>query len=229
MSGSPRLTVLSTLAVMGVLQDVLPDYQHTNGITVQPAFGPTREQLARIEGGDRGDITILTEEAIDSLIAVGVLAAGSRVDIARSFVGIAVKAGSPRPAIATAEQFRQALLDARSIAISAAGASGIFFTRLIERLGVAEAVRAKATIIPTGFTAELAARGEVELAVQQVSELMAVPGVDIVGRLPPALEPGTMFAGGVFVGAQPGAGSLLRFLASSAVAPVYTRHGLDPA
>ncbi len=226
---SESLTVLSTLAVMGVLQEVLPDYQRSNDVAVHPTFGPTREQLTRIEGGARGDATILTETAIDSLIASGVLAPGSRVDLARSFVGVAVKAGTPRPAIGTAEQFRQALLDARSIVFSAAGASGIFFAGLIEQLGVAEAVRAKATIIPTGFTAELAARGEAELAIQQVSELMAVSGVDIVGRVPPELEPGTMFAGGVFVGAQSGAGALLRFLASAAIAPVYSRLGLDPA
>jgi len=228
MSGSRNLTVLSTLAVMGVLQEVLPDYERMNGIVAQTTFGPTRDLLGQIEGGATGDITILTETGIDKLIAAGTLAAGSRVDVARSFVGVAVRAGAPRPAIGTVAAFRQALLDARSIAYSAAGASGLFFTGLIERLGVADEVRAKATVIPTGFTGELAARGEVELAVQQVSELMVVPGIDIVGRLPPELESGTIFSGGVFINAGPAGPELLRFLASGAVAPVFTRHGLEP-
>jgi molybdate transport system substrate-binding protein len=229
MSGSRNLAVLSTLAVMGVLQEVLPDYERTNGIVAKTIFGPTRELLGQIEGGATGDITILTETGIDKLIAAGTLAAGSRVDLARSFVGVAVRAGAPRPAIGTAAEFRQTLLDARSIAYSAAGASGLFFTGLIERLGVADAVRAKATVIPTGFTGELAARGEVELAVQQVSELMVVPGIDIIGRLPVELESGTIFSGGVFTAAGPAGPALLRFLASAAVAPVYTRLGLEPA
>jgi molybdate transport system substrate-binding protein len=228
MNPAPTLTVLSTLAVMGVLQETLPDYERMAAIRVEAAFAPTRDLLKRIEDGSVGDVAILTDTAIDALIAAGTLAAGSRVDLARSFIGIAVQAGAPRPDIGTAAAFRQSLLDARSIAYSAAGASGLFFADLIERLGVADAVRAKATVIPTGFTGALAASGQVELAVQQVSELMVVPGIDIVGRLPDALHSGAIFSGGVFETSGPGAMALLRFLASDSIGPVFQRHGVEP-
>jgi molybdate transport system substrate-binding protein len=225
---APKLTILSTLAIMGVLQEILPDYERTTAIRMDASFAPTRDLVERIEGGSTGDVAILTDAAIDALIAAGTLAAGSRVDLARSFIGIAVRAGTPQPDIGTVAAFRQTLLDARSIAYSAAGASGLFFAGLIERLGVAEAVRAKATVIPTGFTGALVASGEVELAVQQVSELMVIPGIDIVGRLPNALHGGAVFSGGVFAKASPGAAALLRFLASDAIGPVFQRHGVEP-
>ena len=229
MSGpAPKLTVLSTLAVMGALQEILPAYERQSGTAIEAVFGPTTTLQDRIAAGTQADAAILTEAAIDALIAAGLMVPGSRVDLARSFVGVAVRAGAPQPDIATPETFRQALLDASSIVFSAAGASGLFFAGLIERLGIAEAVRAKATIIPAGLTGAPVARGEAELAIQQISELMAVPGVDIVGRLPAALHGGAIFSGGVFAGARPGADALLRFLASEAAAPVFLRHGVEP-
>ena len=106
----------------------------------------------------------------------------------RSLVGLAVKAGAPKPDIGTAEALKATLLAAQSIAYSRLGASGVFFAELIERLGIAEAVNAKATIIPSGLTGALVARGEAQMAVQQLSELMAVPGLDIVGPLPASLQ-----------------------------------------
>jgi molybdate transport system substrate-binding protein len=218
---TPPLTVLSTLAVMGVLQEILP-----NAATA--TYGPTQELLGRIAGGAAADVAILTDRAIDDLIAAGTLEAGSRVDLARSFIGIAVKAGATKPDIATADSFRQTLRDAKSIAYSAAGASGLFFAELIEILGIADEVRAKATIIPTGLTGTLAANGTVEIAIQQISELMVVPGIDIVGRLPASLHGGAIFAGGVFAGAGPGAMELLRFLANPAHGPVFLRYGVEP-
>ncbi len=147
MSGSRSLTVLSTLAIMGGLQEVLPEFERANGVVANTTFAPTKDLLGQIEAGTTGDVAVLTEAGIDKMIAAGTLAAGSRVDLVRSFVGVAVRAGAPQPKIDTAEAFRQALLDARSIAYSAAGASAQFFVGLIEKLGVAEAVRAKATVI----------------------------------------------------------------------------------
>ena len=132
------------------------------------------------------------------------LAPDSVADVAVSLVGVAVKAGAARPDISSVEALKAALLQAKSIAYSRIGASGVFFAELIQRLGIADEVNAKATVIPSGFTAELAARGEVELAVQQVSELMLVPGIDIVGPLPPGAESVTMFTAGVLAGSATG-------------------------
>ena len=219
------LTVLSTLAVMGVLQEILPDFL---GGTVTASYGPTRDMLVKIADGATADITILTDTAIDDLIARGVLAAGSRVDLVRSYIGVAVKAGAKQPDIATEAALRAALLDAQSIVYSAAGASGVFFVELIQRLGIVDQINAKATIIPNGLTGALAADGRADIAVQQVSELMVVPGIDIIGRLPESVHPGAVFSGGIFSGAATGAAALLNYLASPSVRPVFARHGVEP-
>jgi molybdate transport system substrate-binding protein len=219
------LTVLSTLAVMGVLQEILPGYEAG---AVTASYGPTRDLLAKIAAGATADVTILTDVAIDNLIATGVLAVGSRVDLVRSYIGIAVKAGAPQPDISTEAAFRTMLLDAKSIVYSAAGASGLVFVDLIQRLGVAEQVNAKAIVIPNGLTGALVVDGRADIAIQQVSELMVVPGIDIVGRLPDALHAGAVFSGGVFPGAAPGGAMLLNFLASPAMCPVFIRHGVEP-
>ncbi len=180
--GAPEVEVVSTLGVMGVLRELAPGYEKATGARIAAAFAPTTALTERIGAGGAADVAILTAAAIDELARDGILSADGRVDLARSVVGVAVRAGAPKPDIGTPGAFTRALLDARSLAYSRAGASGIFFADLIRRLGIAERVDAKATVIPSGLTGELAARGEVEVAIQQVSELMEVPGVDIVGR-----------------------------------------------
>ena len=221
---------MSTLALMGVIRELAPRYEQVAGTRIAAAFAPTAKLSERVRAGERADIAILTAAAIDELTEQGTLASGSRVDLARSVVGVAVRAGAPRPDISSAEAFTRTLLEAASIAYSRAGASGIFFAALIRRLGIADQVNAKATVIPSGLTGELAARGEIEIAIQQVSELMEVPGVDIVGPLPPELQEDTIFSGGLFsASARKEAGTaLLRFLSGAGVAPVYERKGLGP-
>ena len=222
------LRVLSTLAVMGVLQQVVPAREAATGRRVEVLYEPTAKLLERIRAGAPADVAILTAEAVDALIADGRMQPGSRVDVAVSVIGVAVKAGAPRPDIATPEAFRAALLAARSIGYSRAGASGIVFAGLIERLGIAAAVNAKATIIPQGFTAELAASGAVELAIQQVSELMAVPGVDIVGPLPEVLNVRAVFSGGIMAGAAEDAADWLAWITAAATPEVLRAKGLLP-
>ena len=153
---------------------------------------------------------------------------GSRTDIALSFVGIAVRAGMPKPDISTVEAFRATILNARSVAYSRIGASGIFFAGLLDRLGIAEAVNAKALIVATGFTAERLVSGEADLAVQQISELLVVPGIEVVGPLPPDIQTVATFSGGVLTASQQPerARNLLRFLSAPEVAPVLERSGL---
>lgn len=222
--------VLSTLAVQGALPALAQQYERTEGGKVEVHFAPTNGLLARIGAGEVADIAILTRSAIDDLAAKGVLAADSVADIAVSLVGIAVRAGAAKPDIASVEALTAALLQAKSIAYSKIGASGVFFAELIQRLGIADAVNAKATVIPSGFTAELAARGEVELAVQQVSELMMVPGIDVVGPLPPGAESVTMFSAGVFAASAHPVAALhfLAYLRSADAAQALSAAGLQP-
>ncbi|MBL6455304.1 substrate-binding domain-containing protein [Belnapia sp. T6] len=231
MQEQPRapLRIFSTLAVMGLLREVLPGLEAGLGGPIAPEFAPTAALLRRIEAGETADLAILTAEAVEALMAEGTLRPGSRRDICISVIGMAVRAGAPRPDIATPEACRATLLGARSIAYSRAGASGIFFAGLIERLGIAEAVNAKSTIIPQGFTAELAARGEAEIAIQQVSELMAVPGVDIVGALPEAMNTRAVFSAGLFAGAAEATPALLARLAEAATPERLAAQGLRPA
>lgn len=212
---------MSTLGVATVLRALKLD--------AEIRFDPTARLLAAIADGARADIAILTDAGIETLMAQGVLAAGTRRDLAHSYVGLAVPRGAPQPAIRTVEELRATLLAAPSLAYSRAGASGIFFAELIERLGIAAEVNAKATVIPHGFTAELAARGEVALAIQQVSELMAVEGVDIVGKLPAEANTCAIFSGALFTGAAPGAAALLDRLAAAMTPGALRAGGLDPA
>jgi molybdate transport system substrate-binding protein len=224
----PPIRVLSTLGVLGVVRDLLPAAEAA-GFRPEIRFDPTARLVAAIEAGERADIAILTAEGIAAQAAAGVLDGATRVDLCRSSVGVAVRAGAPHPDISTPEAFRAALLAAPTLAYSRAGASGIFFAGLIERLGIAAEVNAKATVIPQGFTAELAARGEVALAIQQVSELMAIPGVEIVGPVPEAINTRAVFAAALFAGADPRAGALLRWLAAALTPELLRAGGLEPA
>jgi molybdate transport system substrate-binding protein len=226
-----KLRVLSTLAVMGAMRDLAAQYESETGTRIAADFAPTVGLLNRLRADEAADIAILTAQGIDDLTRDGVIRAGTRSDVALSFVGIAIKAGASRPDIGTVAAFRQTLLSARSIAYSRIGASGIFFAGLIERLGIAAEVNAKAVVVPSGFTAERVANGEVELAVQQISELMVVPNIEVVGPLPAEIQTVATFSAGILARSEQAeaADGFLRFLASPAIAPVLRRAGLEPA
>lgn len=222
------MKLLCTLAFSGVVEALRPGFEAAQGVRLRTEFLPTAVLMPRLQSGEGADVAILTAEGIDTLVAAGLVRGESRTDLGRSFVGVAVRAGAPRPDLSTAETFVAALLGARSVAMSRQGASGLFLAGLLQRLGIAEAVLAKATIIESGYTAELAARGDVELALQQVSELMVVPGVDIAGRLPAALGGDSVFAGGVLCeSGRPHLGqTLLRTIAGAG--ELLREKGLEP-
>jgi molybdate transport system substrate-binding protein len=220
------IRVLSTIGMRLVLEEIAPEFERMHGCAVERHYDSSVAHMGRIAAGKAGDVAVFTAAAIDDLIAQGKV--GSRVDLAHSGIGIAVRAGAPKPDIGTPERFKQALLAAKSIAHSKTGASGLYFVKLIERLGIAAEVHAKA-VVHDGLTGEIAARGDAELAVQQVSELMQAAGVDIVGPLPDELQSITVFSGGVFKGAQPLSEALIAALAAPAAAALIRRNGMDPA
>jgi molybdate transport system substrate-binding protein len=223
------LRLLSTRAVQGALPALIPGFEQAAGTQVAIDFSPTNALLARIKDGDRADVAILTREGVDELAGLGIIDGESAVDLVRSMVGLAVRAGTPKPDVGTPEALKAALLAAPSIVYSRLGASGVYFAGLIERLGIADAVNAKATIIPSGLTGELVARGEVEMAVQQMSELKAVPGLDIVGPLPASLQTPVIFSAAVFSGSADSAlaHGFLRMLASTEAAAAFKAAGLE--
>lgn len=222
----PGIKVLCTIGMRGVLDEVGPAFAGANGIAVVRVYDSSVALMKRIAEGEAADVAVFTAGAIDDLIRQGKVL--ERIDLSRSFVGIAVAKGAPKPDISTSEKFKQALLNATSIAHSKTGASGLYFASLIEKLGLADALRAKIKT-QDGIVGELAARGEAEIAVQQISELMQADGVDIVGPLPHALQSVTIFSAGVFKASQQrdGASAFVAYLASSAVAPVIRQKGME--
>jgi molybdate transport system substrate-binding protein len=224
------IDVLSTLALRGVLVEIAEAFRARSGLALAVTYKSTNAVLALIAQGTRADITIVTREAIDRLVNDGIIVAGSTADLARSGVGIAVRAGSPKPDISTVAAFRRAVLDAKSIAFSRLGASGIHFGEVIERLGIADEIRRKSKISDS-YVGEVAARGEAEMAVQQISELMPVQGINIVGPLPGELQKISVFAAGIFRAAKnpDGAAKLIAALAAPGLVPLLLRKGLEPA
>jgi molybdate transport system substrate-binding protein len=166
---------------------------------------------------------------IDDLIKSG-KASGPRLDLARSGIGVSIKKGARKPDISTAEAFKQTLLAAKSVAYTSTGASGVYFASLTEKLGIADAIKAKSHTVPGGPAAELVARGEAELAIQQISELLPVAGTELVGPLPPEFQSITVFSGGVSAKAAnlAGARALLAFLTSPDAIATIRLKGMDP-
>ena len=224
-----ELRLLSTLAVQGAIEGRLPTWTQALGVPIVARFGPTKMLLEMLAGGEAADVVILTQEAVAAGTASGRFAQDTVADLALSFVGIAQHPGAPHPDIATPESLVATLLAARSIAYSGAGASGLFFAGLIARLGIAAAVKAKATVIPGGLTGALTMDGRCQYAIQQISELMLVPGIDIIGRLPAALQSPGVFTAACTAPAGAGGRALLALLAAPAMAPAYRAAGLEPA
>jgi molybdate transport system substrate-binding protein len=223
--------VLSTLALKGAVRNLAGGYERATGGHIDADFAPTLALLDRLRGGEETDIVILTKQALDDLAAQTLVSPDSCVDLVRSYVGVAVKAGVPHPDIASPSALHVTLLNARSVAYSRIGASGIFFARLIEQMGIASEVNAKAHIIPSGFTAELAASGKAELAIQQISELKLISGIEVVGPIPLELQPDpAVFSAGRMSASRAGASSdrLLAFLRSQEAAPALRESGLEP-
>jgi molybdate transport system substrate-binding protein len=222
--------VLSTLALKGAVGRLAGQHQAAVGERIDADFAPTLALLDRLRGGEGADIVILTREGLDELVREGSVVAESCIDLARSCVGIAVKAGAAQPDIATEAALRAALLAARSVAYSRIGASGILFAQLIEHLGIASEIKARATIIPSGFTAERLVSGEADLAVQQISELKQVADVEAVGPIPHELQTPAVFSAGRMTASEKAdqAHRLLRYLASPEVASVLRQCGLEP-
>jgi molybdate transport system substrate-binding protein len=222
--------VLSTLALKGAVQNLAGPFEAAGGARIDADFAPTLGLLDRLQSGESADVVILTREGLDGLVAQGSVVAETCVDLARSYVGIAVKAGADHPDIATVAALRATLLGAKSVAYSRIGASGIFFAQLIERIGIAHLINARAKIVPSGLTAALLVTGEAELAVQQLSELMQVDGVELVGPIPRELQTAAVFSAGRLAASVKAVQSdaLLKYLASAEVAPVLRAAGLEP-
>ncbi len=224
------IRVLSTLAVKGAFAELAERFQAASGVRVEADFAPTLALLDRLRRGEPTDAVILTREGLSEMLGEHRVAAASYVDIAKSWVGLAVKAGRAHPDISSEAALRTALVRARAVAYSRIGASGILFADLIARLGIAHIVNEHAVIIPSGLTAERLVADEADLAVQQISELKQVAGVEIVGPIPHHLQAPAIFSAGCMMATDKvvPAEQFLKFLQSPEAAAILREAGLEP-
>ena len=228
-----ELKVLTSVAMKGVLEQLAPELRRETGCGLSMSYGPGGVVLRRVRAGDPSDVVIAPPEVVEALIGEGRIVAGSQRLIARSVIGVAVRAGAAKPGIDTVDDFRQALLRARSVAYTdpaTGAASGVHFAGILDRFGIANEINAKAKFGDGGPVAEYVARGEAELAVQQLCEHMLVKGVDIVGPLPAELQKVTTFAAAVAAAAAHPrqASALIDLLLAAHVQAALPTHGLEP-
>lgn len=228
---NPTLKILSTHALIEVLKALAPGFERAHGCRLEFSFDPTQATRRRIENGETFDIAIITRPAIDELTAAGKIVPDACVTLGRTGLGISVRAGAPKPDIGSVEAFKRTLLAAKSVVRSREGASGALFAAALERLGIAEAMRDRIVIAGSGRVAEFVARGEAELAVQQISELKPVKGADFVGPFPPGFQHETVFGAGIASTsrARELAEAFIALLAAPASAHLFTASGLEPA
>jgi molybdate transport system substrate-binding protein len=214
---------------------LVPEFERATGHKVLTAYGPsmgttTNAIPVRLERGEPADVLIMVGYALDDLARQGKVIPDSRVELVKSPIGVAVKSGTPKPDISSADAVKRALLAAKTIAYSDS-ASGVYVsTEMFAKLGIADAMKDKARKIPATPVGEIVAHGDAELGFQQISELKPVEGIDIVGPLPDELQKITVFSAGIAsVSKEPDAGkALIKFLASPAAAATMVKSGLDP-
>jgi molybdate transport system substrate-binding protein len=229
--------VLSTTAMKAVFDELSPLFERVSGHRIAAHFGPSTQLEKRLGEGETADVAIVTMAGLKDLIARGKIVSGSLVELARSTLGIAVQKGAPKPDISSVDAFNRALLAAKAVAMSkpvGGGQSGAHMAKVFEQLGITAAMAAKAKYGEggaKGLAGFVLVRGEADLGIQQMAELMAVPGIDIVGPLPAEVQSITLFTAGIPVGASyADAGrTLIAFLTTPEAKRVITAKGLDPA
>jgi molybdate transport system substrate-binding protein len=227
----PRLAGISSMATRAILAELAPAFERQSGLAVAFESIGGVDAARRVAAGELFDVAVLARDAIERLIAAGRIVPGSEVDLARSDLAAAIRAGTPRPDIGSEEALRRAVLAARTVGYST-GPSGAALGRLFERWGIAGEIAGRVVVAPPGVpVGTLVARGEVALGFQQLSELLAVPGIELLGPLPAAVRIVTVFSAGVCAGSkQPGAARrLLEFVRSPATDEIKRRHGMEPA
>src|SRR4051812_49108331 len=229
------IKMLCTTAMKTSLEELAPEFERANGAKLSFAFGPSAKIAKMVADGEANDAAIVTDKGFEELATQGKLEPGSRADIAKSAMALAVQKGAPRPDISSAEKFKQALLAAKSLGMSnpvGGGQSGANLIKIFDKLGIADAMKPKCFYGPggpAGLIGNYLVRKEVEIGIQQLPELMAVPGIDIVGPLPPEIQVLTVFSAGVSTSANnaEGAKAFVQFLTTPKAKAVMTAKGMD--
>jgi molybdate transport system substrate-binding protein len=229
-AGAAELKVLSTQATEEAYKELVPQFEKASGHKVTTVFTGTLDALKRLSNGETYDLLIMARQQIDELSQSGKVVAGSRTDIAKSGVGVAVGKGKPKPDISTVDALRKTLLAAKSIGYST-GPSGIYVVAMFQKMGIADEIKSKLKQTPTGvFVGSIIASGEAEIGFQQVSELSFFPGIDYVGPIPAEVQLITVFSAGIPAGTKQAdaAKALVSFVTAPAAAAIFKKHALDP-
>ncbi|MFF2318322.1 molybdate ABC transporter substrate-binding protein [Arthrobacter sp. NPDC058097] len=221
------MKVFSSPAVKKALDEVIIMFRQETGVSIDAVFEPTGQLLRRINAGESFDVMIAVTESFGPLTTV--VAPQTLTAVARAGIGVAVKRGTPEPDISTAESFVQTLRAARSVAYSGVGASGAYFTTLLDKLGLSEDVGARATVVDKGYVAQAVVTGDADVAIQQLSELLFVPQAQIVGPFPAELQHYTEFSAAVSAhSSDPAqAQAFVNFLTSAPARTAYVQTRLE--
>jgi len=228
---SAEIRLSASGAVKEAYLELLPNFEKASGHRVNAAWSSTTDIRKRVAEGEAADLVILGSDGTDALIKAGKLVASTRAAFAKSAIYVAVRAGAPHPDISSADAVKRSVLAAKSVAYSG-GASGTYIVTMLEKLGIYDAVRSKSVVagpnVPVGGKL---VTGEAELGFHQLSELIPVQGIDIIGPLPPDLQQITVFSGALHSAAKEpdAAAALARFLTAPASADILKKHGLEPA
>jgi molybdate transport system substrate-binding protein len=234
-AGAAEVRVMISGGLSAAYDVLVPEFERLTGHKVLTAHGPSMGTTVnaipiRLERGEPADVLIMVGYALGDLITKGKVIADSRVDLVKSPIGVAVRSGAPKPDISSADAVKRTLLAAKSIAYSDS-ASGVYVsTEMFAKLGIADEMKDKARKIPATPVGEIVAHGDAEIGFQQISEMLPVPGVDIVGQLPPELQKVTVFSAGIAtVSKEQDAGkALIKFLASPAASAAIIKSGMEP-
>jgi molybdate transport system substrate-binding protein len=230
MAQAAEVKLVASAAVREAVVDLVPAFEKATGHKVTTIWAGTEAITKRISGGEVVDIVLVAAPNIDKLIAEGKLVAGSRADVAKSGIGVAVRAGLPKPDISSGEAVKNAVLAAKSVAYSS-GPSGFYLANLFKRMGIAEQIKDKVKQTPSGVqVGEVVARGEADLGFQQVSELLHLKGIQYLGPLPADIQHITVFSAGLHRAApEPDAAkALVRFLTAPEAGPIIRKTGMEP-
>ena len=233
-AGAATIKVLTGGAFKQVIVALVPGFEARTGHKVEVQNDTAGALQKRIAGGEAFDLAVITPAVLQALATQGHVVSGSIVPLAKVAIGVAVKTGAPSPAIGTVDQFKQAVLDARKVAYvdpAAGGSSGIYLDGLFQRMGIADQVKAKAVLVPGGLVADRLVTGEADLAIHQISEIIPVKGVTLVGPLPEAIQNYTTYAGALSSRAAQAdaARALLATLSSPEAAEILRVKGMMPA
>src|SRR5215216_906678 len=224
-----EIKVMMSAAFKEAYLELVPQFERASEHKVVTIQAPTIDMMTRLKGGETVDLVIMAGPSIDELIKDGKIVPGSRADLAKSGIGVAVRQGAPKPDIGSADALKRALLAAQSVAYST-GPSGVYLAGLFQRMGIADALKPKIKQVKGEPVGAVVARGEAEIGFQQVSELLPVAGIDFLGPLPPEIQEITVFAAGLHVNAKEpeAAKALVKFLTAPATAPVIKKTGMEP-